>query len=49
MKTVKKSPEPVLLLLEHQESEIPNNYYFTDNFSDIVVSQELWPVELTKE
>ena len=28
----------------YQESEIPNNYYFTDNFSDIVVSQELWPV-----
>ncbi len=28
----------------YQESEIPYNYYFTDNFSDLFKSQELWPI-----
>ena len=28
----------------YQESEIPYNYYFTDDFSNLLKSEELWPV-----
>ena len=44
MKTEKKGSTGTFTFGTYQESEIPYNYYFTDDFSNLLKSEELWPV-----